>query len=47
MKFKSAIHAEECINLMHGRFFDERELKCSHWDGKTDYAKVSESQDRI
>ena len=37
VKFANAVHAQECINLMHERWFDERQLKCYFWDGKTDY----------
>ncbi len=27
----------QCIELMHGRFFDNRRLECALWDGKTNY----------
>jgi len=30
---------------MDKRFFDERQLACYFWDGKTDFKKVSESED--
>jgi hypothetical protein len=28
---------------MNGRWYDERQLKCYYWDGKTDYKAVKES----
>ena len=43
IRFMSAIHAEECIKVMNGRFFDGRQIKCYYWDGKTDYRVVKES----
>lgn len=43
LKFKSALHADECTKMMDGRFFDGRQLKCFFWDGKTDYRKAKES----
>ena len=39
-----SIAADDCINLMEGRFFDGRKLKCFYWDGKTDYKLVRETQ---
>jgi HIV Tat-specific factor 1 len=47
LKFVSAIHAEECIKLLDGRFFDQRALKSFFWDGKTDYSKVRESDETL
>jgi len=47
IKFMSALHAEECIKLMNGRFFDGREIKSYYWDGKTDYRKAKESNEQI
>ncbi|CDW88320.1 rna binding domain protein [Stylonychia lemnae] len=43
IRFMSSIHADECIKVMNGRFFDGRQLKCYFWDGKTDYRVVKES----
>ena len=43
IKFETAIDAEKCVKLMHGRWFDQRQLECFFWDGKTDYKKASES----
>jgi HIV Tat-specific factor 1 len=37
IKFGQGLHAEKCIELMNERWFDGRMLKCSFWDGKTDY----------
>ena len=28
---------------MNGRWYDQRQLKCYYWDGKTDYKQVKES----
>jgi len=47
VKFQSALHAEECIKKMNGRFFDGRQIKCFFWDGKTDYKVVRESKEEI
>ncbi len=47
MKFQSALHAEECVNVMNGRFFDGRTLKAEYWDGKTDYRIVRESKEEL
>ena len=46
IKFQSALHAQECIKLMNGRFFDGRALVASFWDGKTDYRIVRESKEQ-
>jgi len=43
IKFASALHAEECIKSMNGRFFDGREIVSYFWDGKTDFRLVKES----
>lgn len=43
IKFEDAKAAEDCIKLMHGRFFAGRELECFYWDGKTNYRVVRES----
>lgn len=45
IKFQASLHAQECINLMNGRFFDGRALKAAFWDGKTDYRKVRETKE--
>ena len=45
LRFTSSLNAEECIKLMHDRWFDERQLKCFYWDGKTDYKIVRESDE--
>lgn len=42
----SALHAEECIKLMNGRFFDGREINCHYWDGKTDYRVIRENREQ-
>ena len=45
LRFFSSLDAEACIQLMNGRFFDGRKLKCYFWDGKTDFKVVKESTD--
>lgn len=47
LKFASAVHADECIKLMEGRFFDGRRLKAAFWDGKTDYRIIRESKEDL
>jgi HIV Tat-specific factor 1 len=37
IKFEKPSAAEGCIRLMNGRFFDEKELQCFYYDGKTNY----------
>ena len=46
LKFRSAIHAGECLKVMDGRFFAERRIKAYFWDGKTDFRKVKESEEQ-
>jgi HIV Tat-specific factor 1 len=43
VKFTTAFAAEECIRLMHGRFFAGTQLKCFYWDGATNYDITKES----
>ena len=47
IKFNSALHAEECIKVMNGRFFDGRQLNAYFWDGKTDYRLIRESNEEV
>ncbi len=47
IKFQSALHAEECLKVMDGRFFDGRQLKGYFWDGKTDYRLVRETAEEL
>jgi HIV Tat-specific factor 1 len=47
IKFSSSLHAQQCIDLMNGRFFDGRALVASFWDGKTDYRIVRETKEEI
>ena len=37
VKFKTSYAASECIKLMEGRWFAERQIKCYYWDGTTDF----------
>ncbi|EGR27521.1 RNA binding domain protein [Ichthyophthirius multifiliis] len=37
IKFKNSQIAQKCIEIMNGRFFDEKQLICEYWDGVTDY----------
>jgi len=32
---------------MNDRWFDERQLKCFYWDGKTDYKLIRESDEAL
>ena len=43
IKFEQPQAAEECIALMHGRFFNGRSLECGYWDGQTNYRVVRET----
>ena len=43
LKFQTSKQAEQCIELMDERWFDQRQLKCYYWDGTTDYKQVKES----
>lgn len=38
--------ADECINLMNGRWFAARQLKAETWDGKTKYKVVETEEER-
>lgn len=42
--FKEFEHADECVSLMNGRFFDGRRLSAENWDGRTKY-KVKETEE--
>lgn len=42
VKFEHAKDAEECITLMNGRFFNQRQIDCFYYDGETDYAHIRE-----
>ena len=37
VKFQASTAAAECIELMNGRYFDQRLVKAHYWDGKADY----------
>jgi hypothetical protein len=43
IKFKKSLSAKKCIELMHKRYFDCRELECFYFDGKTNYNYVPEN----
>ena len=36
-----------CTTKLNGGKFDDRILKCTLWDGKTDYRHTSESKDDL
>jgi HIV Tat-specific factor 1 len=38
VKFKDPFAATQCVELMHKRFFDERQLECFFWDGVENFA---------
>lgn len=44
IKFEEPKAAEECVQLMNGRFFNGRQLESFYWDGKTNYRVTRESQ---
>ncbi|KRX03910.1 hypothetical protein PPERSA_12115 [Pseudocohnilembus persalinus] len=44
IKFELPAQAEKCIEIMHNRFFDQKQLICEYWDGVTDYSKPLEVQ---
>jgi HIV Tat-specific factor 1 len=37
VKFKTSFDAQECIQLMDGRYFGGRKIRCYYWDQVTDY----------
>ena len=37
IKFHLCSDADKCIEVMHMRWFDRRQLECGYWDGTTDY----------
>ncbi len=37
IKFKQSDHAQGCVSLMHGRWFNQRQLSCDYYDGVTDH----------
>lgn len=39
VKFASAYDADQCISIMNDRFFDQHQIQCFYWDGKTDYKR--------
>ena len=46
MTFAEPEMADECINLMNGRWFAARQLKAETWDGKTKYKVVETEEER-
>jgi len=44
VKYKNALAAQRCINVMDGRFFDERKLEAAFYDGRSNYF-VEESEE--
>ena len=43
IKFDKAADAQACIDLMNNRYFNQRQLKCFYYDGKTNYRLSKES----
>eukprot|EP01038_Epipyxis_sp_PR26KG_P012008 gene12008-16076_t len=43
IKFATAYAAQECIKLMNGRFFGGQKIKCSYWDGVTNFTITTAS----
>lgn len=46
VSFKEIEQADECINMMNGRWFAGRQLKAETWDGRTKY-KIEESAEEM
>jgi len=45
VKYSTAFAAQECVQSMNGRFFGGTQIKCSYWDGSTNYgAQVGSSE---
>jgi len=43
VKFATSYAAQECIQMMNGRFFGGRKIRCFFWDGATNYTVTSRS----
>ena len=44
VKFATAFAAQQCVEMMDGRFFGGRKLRCFFWDQVTDYTVVDVSK---
>jgi len=44
VRFSVPADAKKCVEMMNGRYFDQRQLEAFFWDGKTDY-KVKETKE--
>ena len=38
IKFSTSFAAQECVRVMDGRFFGGNRLRCTFWDGVTNYS---------
>ena len=47
IRFKDAILAGDCVQLMNGRFFDGRRIQAALWDGVTEYAPREDAEARL
>lgn len=45
IKFEKPLHAQECIQTFHKRFYGGQELDCDYYDGKTNYKNFRESKE--
>ena len=45
VKFATAFAAQQCVEMMDGRFFGGRKLRCFFWDQVTDYTVVDTSKE--
>lgn len=43
--FKYQHSAQQCVNLMNGRFFNKRKLECYFYDGKDYFIKESKEEE--
>lgn len=39
IRFRTEEAADACVNRMHGRYFSQRQIEASKWDGFTKYHK--------
>jgi HIV Tat-specific factor 1 len=46
VKYQTGLAATRCINIMGGRFFDERKLEASYYDGHSNYYTEETKEER-
>ena len=45
VKFASSVGAQKCIQVMNGRWFSQRKVSATYWDGKKDYTVKASEKD--